>query len=63
MSVIDTILELQSTYYKRHKRAVSMLCVNKQTYNNFLKELDVDYINNLHGMQIVINSRTSLKLV
>lgn len=63
MSVIDTILDLQKDYYKKHKRAVSMLCLNKQTYGILLRELDTEYVNNLHGMQIVINSKTSLKLI
>jgi len=63
MSIIETILEYQNDYYKRHNRAVSMLMLNKTTYNRLLSELEKDNINNLHGMQIIINSKCDLKLI
>jgi hypothetical protein len=63
MSIIDTIIDEQTVYYKKHKRAVSMLMLNKTTYSQLLRELDTDTLGNLHGMQIIINSKNNIKLI
>ncbi len=63
MSIIETILECQSDYYKRHNRAVSLLMLNKDTYRKLLMELEKSHISNLHGMQIILNSKKNLELI
>lgn len=63
MYVIDTILDFQTEYYKKHRRAVSMLLLNKSTYKQLLRELELDVIGNLHGMQVIINSKHDIKLI
>lgn len=63
MSIVDLIIEYQNDYYKKHNRAVSMLILNKTNYNRLLSELEKDVIHNLHGMQLVINSKIDFKLI
>lgn len=63
MSIIETILDLQNVYYLKHRRAVSMIYLNKDIYKKLLYELEVKDLGNLHGMQIIINSKHNIKLI
>lgn len=63
MSVIGLIIDSQSEYYKTHKRPVSMLILDKPMYNKLLRELEKDSLYNLHGMQVIVNSKISFMLI
>ena len=52
LSVLDMILSMQSDYYKKYNRAVTTLVLN----------LEIEYLNDLHGMQIVIKSDRKIQM-
>ena len=62
LSVLDMILSMQSDYYKKYNRAVNTLTINLENYKYLVRELETDKIDNLHGMQIVINTDRKITL-
>lgn len=62
LSVLEIILDLQSDYYKKYNRAVSTVVMNLENYKYLTRELEVERLDNLHGMQIVIRSDRKIAL-
>lgn len=62
LSVLDMILSMQSDYYKKYNRAVTTLVLNLENYKYLTRELEIEYLNDLHGMQIVIKSDRKIQM-
>lgn len=62
LNVLEIILTLQTEYYKKHNRAVSIVIMSGQHYKQLTRELLVSDLNNLHGMRIMISSSDQLIL-
>jgi len=62
LSVLEIILNMQTDYYKKYNRAVSILMLNLEKYKYLTRELEVDKLDNLHGMKIVISNNSKITL-
>lgn len=62
LSVLDLILDMQSEYYAKYNRAVSMLIINLENYKYLMRELEQVDLDNLHGMKIIISPTRKIVL-
>lgn len=62
LSILELILEMQSDFYKKYNKAVSVLFINTEKLKYLLRELEVDSLDNLHGMKIIVTSTRKITL-
>jgi hypothetical protein len=63
LSVLEMILDLQVEFYKKYKKAVNILFINKYQYTYLMRDLEVNELDNLHGMKIIIHNQRKIELM
>jgi hypothetical protein len=63
LSVLEMILDLQVEFYKKYKKAVNILFINKYQYTYLMRDLEVNQLDNLHGMKIIIHNQRKIELM
>ena len=62
MNVLDRILYLQREYYDQYQQAATVVQIGINLYNQLLKEMDKESIENLHGMRVDIIYENTIKI-